>query len=560
MKKLLITTAIYSLFALTPILSAGVSAADNYDLVINNGRVMDPETMYDAVANVGITAGRIATITVNPIVGRETIDATGLVVAPGFIDGHFHAVDRFATKMAVQDGVTTGMDLEAGASNVGDWYASKNANGWQINYGTTTNLAAVRMVIHDPEIDYPEPVDASNLGRFIDAAAEDDVPGWSVNRSDVSQLNSILSLLDEDLRQGALGVGVGAAYMQRGMTSYELFSAQRAAARYGRLASVHTRYHLNAETPTESPIALDEVLANAMLLDAPLLLAHDNDYGWWENQEKLRLARAKGYNVWGEYYPFMAGSTFIGADFLKPSMWEVVNGYRYEETIYDPRTDRFLTKAEYLDFVDADPGRVIVVFFPARRDWMQYWLTVPHMVVGSDAMMGVDTNGELLPYDAEPSRYAGHPRTMSSFSRTLQMGREQGVPLMFTLAQLGYWSAKHLGDTGLVAMQERGRVQVGKVADLTIFDPDRVAPRATYKVGENGLPSIGIPWVIVNGTVVVRNSVVQDVRPGQAIRFPVEERGRHETLNWGDWLESNTAFNPPTAKDGVVLKDPRDRQ
>ena len=58
----------------------------------------------------------------------------------------------------------------------------------------------------------------------------------------------------------------------------------------------------------------------------------------------------------------------------------------------------------------------------------------------------------------------------------------------FTLAQLSYWTAKHLGDTGLDAMKERGRVQVGKVADLTLFDPSTVAARATYKEGENGLP------------------------------------------------------------------------
>ena len=97
-------------------LAAAIPAtAQNYDLVILDGRVMDPETMYDGIANVGIRDGRIAAITKEPIDGEETINAKGLVVAPGFIDTHFHAVDPFATKLAVAGGVTTGMDLEAGA-------------------------------------------------------------------------------------------------------------------------------------------------------------------------------------------------------------------------------------------------------------------------------------------------------------------------------------------------------------------------------------------------------------------------------------------------------------
>lgn len=143
--------------------------------------------------------------------------------------------------------------------------------------------------------------------------------------------------------------------------------------------------------------------------------------------------------------------------------------------------------------------------------------------------------------------YAGHPRTVSSYATTLKLARENGVPLMFTLAQLSYWNAKHLGDTGLAAMQERGRVQVGKIADLTLFNPDTVAPRATYKAGENGLPSTGIPWVIVNGTIVVRDSQVQSLRPGQPIRFPVEADGRFVPVEWERWLQQHTIMPPPAA-------------
>ena len=523
----------------------GLAAAEIYDLVIHNGRVMDPETTFDSVSNVGIKAGRIAVITKDKIMGKEVIDATGLVVAPGFIDTHFHSVDRYATKLAVADGITTGMDLEAGATRVGEWYAKKNIEGWQVNYGTTSSMLSTRLLVHDPEVNVNEPIDAANGGQYIEESGKDGVQGYSVTRSNVDQMNQIMKLMDEDLRQGALGIGVGAAYIQLGMSSYEQFEAQRTAARYRRLTSVHTRYHLNTETPTEAPISFDEVLVNAMVLDAPLLLAHDNDYGWWENEEKMQLARAKGYNVWGEYYPFAAGSTFVSAAFLKPELWEDVNGYKYEDTLYDPGTDKFLTKAEYLEMAKTKPGYFLVVHLPPRKQWMKYWLTVPHMVVASDAMQGVDKNGNLLPYEADPKEYAGHPRTVSSYATTLAMAREEGVPLMFTLSQLSYWNAKHLGDTGLESMKERGRVQVGKVADLTLFDPKTVAPRASYKAGENGLPSAGIPYVIINGTIVVKNSEVQNVRPGQPIRFSVEDKGRFVPVNVKKWINEYTIHSHP---------------
>ena len=545
--------------ALVSLLISMVTAASpSYDLVILGGRVMDPETQYDEIANVGISDGIIKSITSEPIEGKAVIDAAGLVVAPGFIDSHFHAVDPFATKLAVQDGVTTGMDLESGSSSVGEWYADRAKTGWQMNYGTTASHALARMSVHDPEVKFSSPVDASSLGKFIESAALDEYPGWSLAKSNVDQMNQILATLDDDLRQGALGVGVGLAYMQRGVSSYEQFAVQHIAASYGRLSAVHTRFHLNAQTPNEAPIALDEVLANALVLDAPLLLVHDNDYGWWENQEKLRLARSRGHNVWGEYYPFTAGSTFISADFLRPDLWEGIYGYRYEETLYDPTKDSFLSKKQYEELAASEPGRVIVVYMPLREDWLKYWLTIPHMVVASDAMMGFDKYGNLLPYDADPTKYAGHPRTVSSFATTLKLAREQGVPLMFTLSQLSYWTAKHLGDTGLKAMQERGRVQVGKVADLTLFDPVTVEPRATYKAGENGLTSTGIPWVIISGEIVVANSEVKDVKPGKAIRFPVETSGRLEPLSWDRWLEGNSIFlrGPNPSSNGTV--DPRD--
>lgn len=541
---LICTVLMFSIVSQPAMASDDFLAETPYDIVILNGRVMDPETDFDAVRNVGIKDGIIATITEADISGTEVIDATELVVAPGFIDTHFHSVDPFGAKIALRNGVTTGMDLELGALKVKDWYDKKASDGWQVNYGTTSSLNIHRMRIHDPEVTLNEPVDFSNLQFYINEALKNGVPGWSVSRSSLEQMNEIMEGIDEDLRQGAIGVGVGAAYMATGLNSYEQFEAQRTAARYGRLTSVHTRYHLSTEPPTEATIALDEVLVNAMLLDAPLLLAHDNDYGWWENEEKLQMARDKGYNVWSEHYPYDAGSTPISADFLRPEIWLDQYGYSYEETVYDPLSGEYLDRDGYDALMATNPGQTVVVFMPYREPWIPYWLTIPDMTVGSDGMAGVGVDGELLPWEADYTEFAGHPRTAGAFAKTLRLGREEGVPLMFTLSQTSYWSAKHLGDTGLEAMKQRGRVQEGKIADLSIFNPKKVTDHATYKAGENGLPSTGIPYVIVNGTLVVKDSVVLPVKAGQSIRFPLENEGRWEPLDKDKWLKEFTISAP----------------
>jgi cytosine/adenosine deaminase-related metal-dependent hydrolase len=554
-KKILLLMILFASVVSSAYGQQKTTSSETYDMVILNGRVMDPETMFDDIANVGVNDGKIVAITKGLIKGKETIDATGHVVAPGFIDTHYHAVDVFASKMALRDGVTTGMDLEAGSFDVKGWYDEKARTGWQVNYGTAAGMLFARMAVHDPEAGLASQTDMSTIRPYIAKAAEDGVQGWSVTRSDLANMNKILQILDEDFRQGALGLAAPVAYMTLGATSYEVFAAQRAAANYGRLTSTHTRYHLLSETPTEAPIAFDEMFTNAMLLNAPLIVCHNNDYGWWEIEEKLQLAREKGLNMWSEYYPYAAGSTAITADFLKPSEWVDKRGYRYEDTIYDPIDDAYLTNETYAALMKNDPGRSVVVEFPYRKPWMKSWLAIPHMTMGSDAMVGVGPDGESLPWDAEWSEYRGHPRTSGTRGRSFRMAREQGVPLMFTISQASYWSAKHLGDSGLEAMKQRGRIQIGKVADITIFNPETITDNSGFRVGQHGTPTTGIPYVIVNGVTVVKNSEVLPVKPGKEIRFGVEPQGKFTPIAREEWLNKHTIGLNPKLLEGHLDDD-----
>ncbi len=128
-----------------------------------------------------------------------------------------------------------------------------------------------------------------------------------------------------------------------------------------------------------------------------------------------------------------------------------------------------------------------------------------------------------------------HPRFSGSYALALRMARENNIPLMQILAMTSYNWAKPLGDMGLKAMQERGRIQKGMVADITVFDPEKVTDNATYQKGM--LPSTGIPYVIVNGTIVVKDSkVLKGVNPGQPIRFALE-MSRFEPLRIENWMK-----------------------
>ena len=106
--------------------------------------------------------------------------------------------------MVLRDGVTTAMDLEAGACHVGDWYEQKAKGGWQVYYGTTCSHALNRMIVHDPETAIDEPVDMANAAHYMHVAGKDGIAGWAMTKDTIETMNKVSRLLDEDMRQGGL--------------------------------------------------------------------------------------------------------------------------------------------------------------------------------------------------------------------------------------------------------------------------------------------------------------------------------------------------------------------
>lgn len=483
-----------------------------FDIAILNGLVIDPETMLNDIRNVGISNGTIVSITDETISGKEIINATGLVVSPGFIDTHRHGIDPFATKLAILDGVTTGMDFEFGAFDVDKFYEERK-DKWKMNYGTTVSHTVARISVLSNETAQ----DILDVPEAINQASKDSGDLWSTKIPNEEELKAILEILDTGLQKGAIGIGSGLGYMSKGVDAREMFEVQKLAGKYDRLTDVHTRFGPTEPTPSEFVLGGHEIIANAFVLNAPVLFAHINNPEWDLAAEMLQLARVRGLTAWGEYYPYTAGSTIIGAEFLSPE--RLAESGKSAKDILDPVTGKFYTEAELKETREKDPGHYIV-FFMRPAEWIVEWIKSPSLTVASDGMPGLDKNRTLLKEDAPFEEFSGHPRAAGTYGKVLKMAKENNIPLMHVINQMSYLPAKYLGDTGLEAMNDRGRIQEGKVADITIFNPETVTDNATYLEGENGLPTTGIPYVIVNGEFVVKDSnFLYDVYPGQPIRF-----------------------------------------
>jgi len=490
------------LFALC-LLTAVPLFAQDYDIVIGGGRVMDPETGFDAVRNVGIRNGLIVTITEADIVGRESIDARGHVVTAGFIDTHFHWTRALGYKLGLRDGLTTAMDLEFGTlgTHVKDWYREREG-ATQLNYGTASSHELARSLV----LDGAEARDAPVANRTRGAGMQ-----WAETVPDAEQAKRIFKTMDAGLRAGAIGIGSTLGYMP-GVSAREMFEVQKLAAAYGRQTSVHLRH--TPGTETTEPNGAQEILANAVALGAPACINHFNNPGWELVHELLQRLRGEGHNVWGEIYPYAAGSTTINAVFLRPETWVDALGKRYEETMLDPATNTFYTQERYLRQLEKNPTTVVVLYkMPAEI--VPEWLGLPGVTMASDGMPIPGEWGWDTDYGDLPNM---HPRGAGSRGKSLRLAREHNIPLMLVLAQLSYNSAKYLGDMGLESMQRRGRMQEGMVADVAVFDPLKVTDQATYERGT--LPTTGIPWVLVNGEVTVsQDRVLPQVFAGMPVHF-----------------------------------------
>ncbi len=303
------------LLVITLLLSTAPAHAADYDLVIHNGRVMNPANGLDSVRDLGIKGGRIAALSREPLSGAEEVDAAGLVVAPGFIDLHAHGQREFESWLQAQDGVTTQLEMEAGVYPVDAWYAQR-AGKAPINFGATVGHIPVRIATM---------VDLASLGLteqdlamgllnnpHFDAIAAQ--KSWAQDPATAEQISAMQGRLQRGLNEGALGMGFGINYTA-GATREEIYRMFKLARAQGVTSFVHSRFMAEDELGG-SVDAVQELLADAASTGAGLHIVHIGSSGGSRVPlilEMIDSAQQNGVDVTTEVYPYTAWSTFIGA-------------------------------------------------------------------------------------------------------------------------------------------------------------------------------------------------------------------------------------------------------
>ena len=498
------------LFCLVLSLAVALPAmAAHYDLVIKNGRVMDPETGYDAVANVGVNNGFITKITTDDIEGARTIDATGHVVAPGFIDIHSHGQEPFAFRLYARDGVTTAMDLELGAFPIDTFYSYWEGKAL-LNYGSTVSHAFARVAVLDG-------LDPKGRGIYGGAVEESMKDGshWKSKIYDPKDEPAVMAAVEEGLKQGGLGISFPLGYYTV-VGSKEVMSVAELAKDYDTFITSHVRYL--AQIPPSGYLGMEEMLAVAGVHNVPMVLHHVPSNCLNLTEACLDLidgARARGLNVVGEFYPYTFAGTYVDADYLRPGYEERL-GIKPSDVVVTATGEKLTN--EKFDQLRKEAPRTDLLMYTMKDEYVLAAMKRPGVIVGSDAMPYLFPDGLTGDWDTPFGEGKGHPRGAGTHAKILRMVREdQPIPLMEAISKMSYEPAEFLGPM-VPQFRTRGRIQEGARADIAIFNPETVTDNASWEKGKNTLPSTGIPYVIVNGTVVVDNSEVQKVFPGVAIR------------------------------------------
>jgi N-acyl-D-amino-acid deacylase len=517
-----------------------------YDTVVANGMVIDGSGAAAKRADVGIRAGKVVAVgDLHAATRNQTVDAKGMVVAPGFIDIHNHSDDTLLAEphceSMVRQGVTT-MILGEGESQ-GPVAAGKRP--W-------TTLGGYFDYVQQKGV-------ATNIASYVgETRVWTYVKGEALTPATPADIDKMKAEVAKAMQEGALGLSSSLLMPPSNLiTTPQLIELAKAAQSYGGLYSTHIRDEGSGVFRSVQE-AIDVAKGANIRVDVIHLKVADRQF-WGQMPEvisMIRKARDQGYDVRANVYPYTAGQNDLRAIIppwahdggnekmlarLKdPSQrarirHDVLNGlpgwYDHYRAVGDwhgmllvsmkaPQNKPFIGKrmSDVIKTRGGDPvdvlcdlliqenGSVPTVFFHHSEADMTFALKQPFVSIGSDGT-AISKDGKFAASNPHPRWYGTFPRALGVYVR-----EQKVITLPEAIKKMTSMNADKIN------VHDRGLLQPGFWADVTVFDPDKIADRATYENPHQY--AVGVSYVLVNGKTVLENDKITDALPGMVLRGP----------------------------------------
>ena len=499
-----------------------------YDIVLANGRVIDPETYLDGQMHVGITSDRIAAVSETPLEGKEVIDATGLIVSPGFIDLHSHGQYIPTNRMQAFDGVTTALELEYGSLPISEFYADCAKEGRPINYGASVAWGAARVATINPEA-VTAGTSLLDLEFFAKSMKYGD---WVHNVADDEQVAQIVAQVEEGVKEGGLGIGFVHGYAP-GAGTKEMVALCQLAAEYGLPTFTHSQ-NFSVLDPTSSIDSYVKLIGLAATTGAHMHICHMNSTSSRDIDKAVVLLQSaldQGLPLSMGAYTWGVAESAIGAAEWNPKDVRDRLGVDWSDFKLVRTGHDFSTKEELEKAIKDNPSDWVAVQYlhddtdTHDRALLDLSVLFPGGVIETDAVPYTSLDGKWLRGKEWPlpEGSASHPRTAGCYTRFLRKWvRERGVISFIEAIRKSSLRPAQILEKSTPMMKKKGRLQAGMDADLIVFDPETVADRATF---ENPTQTAaGMKYVIVNGTFLIRDEQLDtEAFPGRPVRRPISE-------------------------------------
>ncbi len=459
---------------LLQLVAQGQTTSDQmFDLVIRNGRIIDPESRRDTIGlNIGIRGSAIAEISAAPLSGKRTIDAHGDVVAPGFIDILSYSPNSIGVWNKIADGVTTNLAMHGGAADPASWYATYEHRSPPVNYGASFFYLEAR-------------------NRFVGNRYKSATP---------AQIRKLTIIAERALKEGALGISFSLEYCP-GISPDEILPLMRLAKQYDVPVFFHARYS-DMEEPGTNIDALNELIGYARETGAAIHIDHINSTGGTFSMKRslsiIDSARQQGLDITACVYPYPYWGTYLNSARFDQG-WQQRFHISYHDLQLGGSSER-LTGESFSKYQKL--GKLAIAYAIPAED-VEEALRSPFVMIGSDAIL---TSG-----------FNNHPRASGTFARTIAVyvREKKIISLMDAIAKMTILPARRL-EKNCAAMKRKGRISTGADADIVVFNVNTIADRAT--VERPYLPSEGFDYVLVRGKVVKDPAGIhKNVLPGRAI-------------------------------------------